>query len=101
MKSVSLWQTQIGNIKCLLIFDRFIAIFNDFLKLPNQIDLSAYCFYHFATSNVPILRCNNTLIFLWRFQCKNLKLGNLMENPLFRIDYLNDQNTLEISPSHF
>ena len=27
------------------------------------------------------------------------KLGNLMENPLFKIAFLNDQNTLEISPS--
>ena len=28
----------------------------------------------------------------------NFKLGNLMENPLFKIAFLNDQNTLEISP---
>ena len=28
------------------------------------------------------------------------KLGNLMENPLFKIAFLNDQNTLEISPLH-
>ena len=29
--------------------------------------------------------------------------GNLMENPLIKIAFLNDQNTLEIhaSPSHF
>ena len=28
------------------------------------------------------------------------KLGNLSENPLFKIAYLNDQNTLEISGCH-
>ena len=57
-----LWQKQImsGNL-------RFITIFDNFL-LPNQVDLSAYCFYHFSTSNVLILRCNNTLIFPRRFQ---------------------------------
>ena len=79
---------------------RFITIVDNFL-LPNQVDLSAHCFYHFSTSNVLILRFNNTLIFLWRFQCYIFKLGNLMENPLFKIAFLNDQNTLEISPSHF
>ena len=40
---------------------RFITIFDNFL-LPNQVDLSANCFYHFSTSNALILRCNNTLI---------------------------------------
>ena len=30
---------------------RFITIFDNFL-LPNQIDLSAHCFYHFSTSNI-------------------------------------------------
>ena len=29
------------------------------------------------------------------------KRGNLSENPLFKIAFLNDQNTLEISPSDF
>ena len=28
-------------------------------------------------------------------------LGNLMENLLFKIAFLTDQNTLEISPLHF
>ena len=79
---------------------RFITIFDNFL-LPNQVDLSAHCFYHFSTSNVLILRCNSTLMYLWRFQYDIFKLGNLMENPLFKIVFLNDQNTLEISPSHF
>ena len=79
---------------------QFITIFDNFLY-PNQVDLSAHCVYHFSTSNVLILRSHNTLIFLWRFQCYFLKLGNLMENPLFKIAFLNDQNTLEISPSHF
>ena len=79
---------------------RFITIFDNFL-LPYQVDLSAHCFYLFSTSNVLILRCNNTLIYLWRFQYYIFKLGNLMENPLFKIVFLNDQNTLEISPSHF
>ena len=68
---------------------QFITIFDNFL-LPNQVDFSAHCFYHFSTSNVVILRCNNTL-----------KLGNLMENPPFKIAFLNDQNSLGISPSHF
>ena len=31
----------------------------------------------------------------------NFKLANLMENPLFKIAFLNDQNTLEIRPYHF
>ena len=26
---------------------------------------------------------------------------NILENPLFKIAFLTDQNTLEISPSHF
>ena len=35
---------------------RFITIFDNFL-LPNQVDLSAYCFYHFSTSIVrPVKR---------------------------------------------
>ena len=38
---------------------QFITIFDNFL-LPNQEHLSAHCFYHFSTSNVLILRCNNT-----------------------------------------
>ena len=62
LKIVSLWQKQVGNIKC------FVTFVDNFL-LPNQVDLSAHCFYHFLTSNVLKLRCNNTLIFLWRFQC--------------------------------
>ena len=40
---------------------QFITIFGDFL-LPNQVDLSAYCFYRFSTSNVCVLRCNNTFL---------------------------------------
>ena len=58
----------IGNIKYLVIFDlsRFSITF---FLLPNQVDISAHCSYHFSTSNVLRLRCNNTLIFLWRFQC--------------------------------
>ena len=42
---------------------RFITIFANFL-LPNQVDLSAHCFYHFSISNDLILRSNNTFIFL-------------------------------------
>ena len=73
---------QIGNIKYLVIFDlsRFSITF---LHLPNQVDLSAHCSYHFSTSNVLRLRCNNTLIFLWRFQCWNFKLGQFDEKPAF------------------
>ena len=81
-----------GNLRFIMIFDNFL--------LPNQVDLSAHCFYHFSTGNVFILRCNNTLVFLWRFQCLIFKLGSLSENPLFKIAFLNDQNILEISPSH-
>ena len=71
-----------GNLRLITIFDNFL--------LPDRVDLSAHCFYHFRTNNVLILRCNNTLIFLWRFQCKVFKLGNLSENPLFKIALLND-----------
>ena len=78
---------------------QFITIFNDFL-LPNHVALSAQCFYYFSTSNVLILRCNNILIFLWRFQC-HFKLDNLMGNLRFKIAFLNDHNTLEIRPLHF
>ena len=31
----------------------------------------------------------------------NFKLGNLMKNLVFRIAFLNDQNTLVINSSHF
>ena len=79
---------------------RFITIFDNFL-LPNQVDLSAHCFYHFSTSNVLILRCNNTFFSYGDFSVNFFKLGNLSENPLFKIAFLNDQSTLEISPSHF
>ena len=68
---------------------RFITIFDNFL-LPDQVDLSAHCFYHFATSNVLILKGNNILISVLNF----FKLGNLMGNPLFKIAFLSDQNTL-------
>ena len=79
---------------------RFISSFDEF-PLPNQGDLSAHCFYHFSASNDLRLRCNNKLTFLWEFSVKQFKLGNLMKTPLFKIDFLNDQNTLVISPSHF
>ena len=46
---------------------RFVTIFDNFL-LPKQLDLSAHRPYNFLTSNVLRLRCNNALIFLWRFQ---------------------------------
>ena len=62
----------------------------------NQGDLSVHCSYHFSNSNVLRLRCNNTLMFLLRFQCENFKLGNLMRNPLFEVAFLNDQHTLVI-----
>ena len=59
---------QIENIKYLVIFNlsRFSITF---FLLPNQVDVSGHCSYHFSTRNVLRLRCNNTLIFLWRFQC--------------------------------
>ena len=81
-KNVFLSQKQTGNIKCLVIFDlsRFSITF---FHLPNQVDLSAHCSYHFSTSNMLRLRCNNTLIFLWKFQCWNFKLGQFDENTSF------------------
>ena len=69
---------------------RFITIFDNFL-LPILVDLSAHFLYYFLTSSVLTLRCNNTLIFLWRVQCKSFKLGNLMKTPLFKIAFLNNQ----------
>ena len=80
---------------------RFITIFDDFLLL-NQGDLSVHCSYHFSTSNVLRLRCNNTSFFpteisvlkfqAWQFGAKTRFL---------RLLFVNDQNTLVISPSHF
>ena len=72
---------------------RFITSFYSFL-LPNQVDLSVHCFYHFSTSNVFILRWKNTFSY-GDFSVK-FKLGNLMENSLFKIVFLNDQNTLDM-----
>ena len=68
--------------KYLVIFDlsRFSITF---FLLPNQVDLSAHCSYHFSASNERRLRCNNTFIFLWRFQWFNFKLGQFDENPAF------------------
>ena len=79
---------------------RFISSFDKF-PLPNQEDLSAHCFYHFSTSNVLRLRCNKKLTFLGDSSVKQFKLGYLMKTPLFKIDFLNDQNALVISHSHF
>ena len=62
------WETHVRyNNKYFVIFDlsRFSITF--FLLL-NQVDLSAYCSYHFSASNESRLRWNNTFIFLWRFQ---------------------------------
>ena len=62
-------QKQIVNIKYLVIFD-ILRISLTFFLLPNQVDLSAHCSYHLSTSYVLRLRCNNTLIFLWRLVLK-------------------------------
>ena len=62
------WEIHVRyNNKYLVILDlsRFSITF---FLLPNQLDLSAHCSYHFSTSNVLRLRCNNTFIVLWRFQ---------------------------------
>ena len=77
-----------GNLRFITILDHFV--------LPNQVDLSAHCFYYFLTSIVLGLRCSNTEISVLKF-----KLGNLMKNPLFMIAFLNNPNTLVISPSQF
>ena len=76
---------------------RFIAIFDNFL-LPNQVDLSAHCFFHFSTSNVLILRSQQHIDFPMEMSALKLKLAHLMENWPFKIAFLNDQSTLEISP---
>ena len=62
---------------------RFITIFDNFL-FPSQVDLSAHCFYHFWTSNVLILDAT-THWFHMEISVLKFKLGNLMENPLFKI----------------
>ena len=57
------WEIQVRyNKKYLVIFDlsRFSITF---FLLPNQVDLSAHCSYHFSASNVRRLRCNNTFYF--------------------------------------
>ena len=80
-----------GNIKYLVIFDlsRFSITF---FLLPNQVDLSGHCSYHFSTSNVLGLRCNNTLIFLYGdFSVKISSLANFKKNPLSYVAFLNDQ----------
>ena len=64
-----------------------------FLLLPNQVDLSAHCSYHFSASNMRRLRCNNTFIFLWRFSDKISSLARLMKTQLSKVAFLNDQNT--------
>ena len=74
---------QIGNIKYLIILDlsRFLITF---FFLPNQVDISALSSYHLSTSNVLRLSCNNTLIFLWKYQRSNFKLGQFGEKPAFK-----------------
>ena len=62
------WEIHVRyNNKYLVIFDlsRFSITF---FLLPSQIDLSTHCSYHFSISDVLRLRCNNTFVFLWRFQ---------------------------------
>ena len=78
----------------------FITFFDNFL-LPNQGDLTAHCFSHFLTSNVLRLRCNNTLIFPMEISVLKFQACQFDEKPAFKIAFLNDQNTLVISPSHF
>ena len=63
-----------GNLRIITIFDNFLLL--------NQGDLSVHCSYHSSTSNVHRQRCNNTLIFLWRF-----KLSNLVQTPLFKVAF--------------
>ena len=75
---------------------RFIAMFENNLLL-NQVDLLAHCSYNFSTSKVLRLRCNNTLISTDKIS----SLANVMENPLFKIAFLNDQTTHVICPSYF
>ena len=67
MQNVSLGQKQIENIKYFLKLEniKYLSQFSiTFFLLPNQVDLSAHCLYHFSTSNVLRLKCNITLIFL-------------------------------------
>ena len=67
---------------------RFILSFDEF-SLPNQGDLSTHCFYHFSTSNVLRLRCNNKLAFLWGFQCKTIGLNNIYSDKVHVIHRYN------------
>ena len=52
------------------LFDVHVSQFSiTFFLLPNRVNLSAHRSYHYSTSNVLRLRCNNTMIFLlWKFQ---------------------------------
>ena len=70
------------NNKYLVIFglSRFAITF---VLLPNQVDLSAHCSYHFSASNVRRLRCNNTFFKPGQFDKKTLSKGA----------FLNDQNS--------
>ena len=60
----------------------FITIFDNFL-LPNQEDRSAHCFYHFSTSNVLILRGNNTIDFPMEISLLKFKTWQFDGKPAF------------------
>ena len=77
-----------GNLQFITIFDKFI--------LPNQVDISAHCSYHFLTSNVRRLRCNS----YGDFSDKISSLANLMKTPLSKVAF-DDQNTFLIRHLHF
>ena len=65
------WEIHVRyNNKYLVIFDLSRVSVTNFCQI-----ISAHCSYHFSTSNVLRLRCNNTFIFLWRFQWYNFKLA--------------------------
>ena len=80
------------NNKYLVIFDLSRFSITVFL-LPNQVDLSAHCSYHFSASNVRRLRCSKTFFSYGDFSDKISSLTTLMKTPLSKVAFLNDQNT--------
>ena len=77
---------------------RFMKIFDNFLS-PNQVDLSAHCFYYFPANNTLVIRCNN-IDFPMEISVLKFQTWQFDGKPAFYDFFLNDQNTLEMSSSH-
>ena len=82
------------NNKYLVIFN-LSRFFITFFLIPNQVNLSAHCSHHFSASFVCRLGCNNTFFFFSNedFSDKISSLANLMKTQLYKVAFLNDQNT--------